>query len=113
MPPSTVVSPRTKPDLLYEVNISESEFQNFVVGILKRGGHSYWMLDPSRRAGIPDLMIVTKSGRVLFRELKRMRGLRPDTAQSDMMDKLAANGSDVKTWYPDDLEGQIEKELSE
>jgi hypothetical protein len=59
----------------------------------------------SRRseAGFPDLVLVNaRQGRILFRELKKMRG-RVSAAQKIWIEGLTAVGQDAAVWRPDDL----------
>lgn len=59
----------------------------------------------SRRSesGFPDLVLISpKQGRILFRELKKMRGrVSPD--QKIWIEGLTAVGQDAGVWRPDDL----------
>ena len=96
------------------IRMSETEFQNGVIDYITRNGHGVWMLDATRRKGIPDLLIVTKEGKVLFRELKATEGTKPEEAQMSTMKKLKENGANVGIWVPADLQsGFIAQELSE
>ena len=70
------------------------------------------MLDPTRKRGVPDIMIIADDGRVLFRELKATGGLVQDH-QSAFIKRLSDNGQDVGVWTPEDLDSKrIEGELS-
>ena len=63
------------------------------------------------RAGYPDWTIVGR--RVLFRELKTMKG-KPTKAQEKFLKALADAGQDVDIWRPIDLySGRIARELAE
>ena len=72
----------------------ESEFQNHIVDFVIRTGHGAWMLDPTRKRGVPDIMIIADDDRVLFRELKATGGLVQDH-QSALIKRLSGNGQDV------------------
>jgi hypothetical protein len=59
----------------------------------------------SRRseAGFPDLVLVNaRQGRILFRELKKMKG-RVSADQKIWLEELHAVGQDAAVWRPDDL----------
>ena len=100
------------PDIEH-IRMSETEFQNGVVDYLIRNGHGVWLLDPQRRKGIPDLLIVTKDGRVLFRELKAS-GQFATEDQLSMSAKLAEHGANVAVWQPRDLQnGRIAEDVEE
>ena len=89
----------------------ESEFQNSVVDFIIRRGHGVWVLDPSRKRGVPDLLIITDDGRVLFRELKASDGI-IEERQGVMIKRLRDYGQNVKTWRPSDLDSdRVESEL--
>ena len=89
----------------------ESEFQNSVIDLIIRSGHGVWVLDPSRKRGVPDLLIITDDGRVLFRELKASDGI-IEERQELMLKRLRDHGQNVKTWRPLDLDNnKIESEL--
>ena len=59
----------------------------------------------SRRSesGFPDLVLISPTqGRILFRELKKMKG-RVSADQKKFLDALNAVGQDAGVWRPDDL----------
>jgi len=89
----------------------ESEFQNSVVDLIIRAGHGVWVLDPTRKKGVPDILIITNDGRVLFRELKASVGT-VEELQDEVMKRLREQGQDVDTWKPGDMDSnRIESEL--
>jgi hypothetical protein len=59
--------------------------------------------------GIPDLIIVTPNGRVLFRELKAGRN-RVSDAQAELANELARRHADVGEWRSWD---EVVEDLSE
>ena len=60
---------------------------------------------------MPDLLIITDDGRVLFRELKASDGI-IEERQELMLKRLRDHGQNVKTWRPSDLDNnKIESEL--
>ena len=89
--------------------ISESELQGFVVTLARTHGWLAYHTHDSRRseAGFPDLCLV-RDGRVIFAELKSMKGKVTD-AQQRWLDELGgADGVEVYVWRPvdiDDLNG--------
>ena len=95
--------------------ISEREFQWIVQQVVQLHGfelqyHTY----DSRRSepGFPDLVLVsTRQGRILFRELKTDKGrVSPD--QRKWIDGLTAAGGDAGVWRPEDLRsGRVTREL--
>ena len=92
------------------MQILESDWQNQVTKLVSQLGHGYWNLNPYRREGIPDLLIVTKDGRVLFRELKYSG--EPSPQQKEVIDGLVDNGNDADVWKPQDWDnGRILREL--
>jgi len=58
-----------------------------------------WATPIQGHAGFPDLVLV--GGRVLYRELKSMRG-RTSDAQSAWLASLRAAGADACVWRPSD-----------
>jgi hypothetical protein len=59
----------------------------------------------SRRSesGFPDLVLISpRQGRILFRELKKMKG-RVSADQKSFLEALTAVGQDAAVWRPDDL----------
>jgi hypothetical protein len=59
----------------------------------------------SRRSesGFPDLVLISpQQGRILFRELKKMKG-RVSADQKSFLEALTAVGQDAAVWRPDDL----------
>ncbi|MCL2393074.1 MAG: VRR-NUC domain-containing protein [Acidimicrobiaceae bacterium] len=108
--------------------MSEKEFMRTLVGDRRRPGMIHMlgglcthfrpgysakgMVTPIEGdAGFPDTCIVTKSNRLLFRELKVGRNrLRPE--QQMWLERLQAAGADAKVWTDQDLaSGLIEREL--
>lgn len=100
------------PDLS-TLRLSETEFQNLLMEFLIKNGHGVWVLDAQRRKGIPDLLIITKSGKVLFRELKA-NNQNATKDQLEVLQDLKRNGANVGIWDPEDLKsGCISQEVSE
>jgi len=95
--------------------MSEREFQAIVVEVAQLHGYelAYHTHDSRRSApGFPDLVLVSsRRGRVLFRELKTDKGrVSPD--QRTWIDGLTAAGMDAGVWRPSDLtSGRILAEL--
>ncbi|MYA18515.1 MAG: hypothetical protein F4089_13415 [Gammaproteobacteria bacterium] len=84
----------------------ETEFQNVLIEFIIKRGHGVWLLDPARLkgGGIPDLLVVTKDGRALFRELKTDVG-HVDARQEEIIKKMRSHGADVDVWRPRDFSG--------
>lgn len=89
-------------ELLEVIKLREAEFQNHVVKELTDAGHGVWHLDPTKTRGIPDLLIITSKGRVLFRELKTTVG-EPEHHQLRLMQRMRDHGYDVDIWRPEDF----------
>jgi len=95
--------------------MSERDFQAGVLKLARFHGFElrYHTHDSRRSApGFPDLVLVnTRAGRVLFRELKTNKGrVTPD--QQAWLDGLTACGMDAGVWRPDDLDdGRVLAEL--
>lgn len=93
----------------------EKPFQDGVLKLAKFNGFglAYHTHDSRRSApGFPDLVLVnTRTGRVLWRELKTNKGrVSPD--QQAWLDGLTAVGMDACVWRPNDLDsGRILAEL--
>lgn len=91
---------------------SEAAFQRAVEELCKYLGALYYHTQESRRSnpGFPDLVIVTRTNRCLFRELKTTKGrIRPQ--QQVWLDRLTAAGHDAGIWRPDDMD-RIHAELT-
>ena len=99
-------------DTFSETLFRETEFQNALVRLIQSLGHRSWVLDaPKGAKGVPDLLIITKDSRVMFRELKCDAGL--SKIQMKMIEAMQDAGLDVGVWTPDDLSShRIEGELS-
>src|SRR5262249_9597890 len=82
--------------------ITERAFQADVIAYaLLRGWHPYHTHDSRRsQPGFPDLVLV-RGKRLLFAELKSMRG-RLSAAQMDWMTRLVDAGHPVLVWRPSD-----------
>ena len=95
--------------------MSEKDFQAGVLKLARFHGFQlrYHTHDSRRSApGFPDLVLVnTRTGRVLFRELKTNKGrVSPD--QQAWLDGLTACGMDAGVWRPNDLDsGRVLAEL--
>jgi len=96
--------------------MTEAEFQQQVVDLAQLRGWRVFHDHDSRRnaAGLPDLIMV-RSGRLIFAELKGAKGrVRPEQAEwlADLAD-VAAQQSQVLValWRPDDFD-TIEKVLA-
>lgn len=95
--------------------MSEKDFQAGVLKLAQFHGFSlrYHVFDSRRSApGFPDLVLVnTRIGRILWRELKTNKGrVSPD--QQAWLDGLTACGMDASVWRPNDLDsGWILAEL--
>ncbi len=89
----------------------EAEFLNSLVSLIQRLGHRSWILDaPPGARGVPDLLVITKENRVLFREIKS--GARASKEQEGTIKAMKKNGVDADFWTPSDLsEGRVEREL--
>lgn len=93
----------------------EKDFQTGVLKLAQFHGFTlrYHTHDSRRSApGFPDLVLVnTRTGRVLFRELKTNKG-RVSPEQSEWLDGLTACGMDAAVWRPNDLDdGRVLAEL--
>ena len=91
--------------------MSEDQLQRAVVRVAREQGWLVYHTYDSRRsvAGFPDLVLVHAAhgaGRLLFRELKTVKG-RVSAAQRVWLAKLAAAGADVAVWRPADLLGGV------
>lgn len=95
--------------------MSERNFQSAVLKLAAFHGYElrYHTHDSRRSApGFPDLVLVsTRRGRVLFRELKTAAG-RVSPEQKAWVEALAAAGQDAGVWRPAGLvDGSIVAEL--
>ena len=85
--------------------MSEKSLQDSVMDLARALGWRAYHTHDSRRspAGFPDLVLVhPRQGRLLFRELKTMRGrVTPD--QEAWLADLIAAGQDAAVWRPSDL----------
>ena len=93
----------------------ESQFEKELIRNLRSEGHGVWKLNPHaiQGGGVPDLLIITKDGYVLFRELKTDGGqLNPQ--QSAFLLNLRKHEYFVGIWRPEDEEsGKIREELTD
>jgi hypothetical protein len=97
------------------MSMLEKPFQTRVIQLAKFHGFElvYHTHNSQRSApGFPDLVMVsTRHGRVLYRELKRTVG-KVTADQQAWLDALTAAGQDVGVWRPADLlSGRIVAEL--
>lgn len=97
------------------MSMLEKPFQTRVIQLAKFHGFElvYHTHNSQRSApGFPDLVMVsTRHGRILYRELKRTVG-KVTTEQQAWLDALAAAGQDAGVWRPADLlSGRIVAEL--
>ena len=87
--------------------MSEKDFQAGVLKLARFHGFTlrYHTHDSRRSApGFPDLVLVnTRTGRILWRELKRNKG-RVSPEQREWLDGLTACGMDAAVWRPNDLD---------
>ncbi|MEW1964651.1 VRR-NUC domain-containing protein [Micrococcus sp. NPDC078436] len=93
--------------------MSERDLQDAVVRMAESLGWKVYHTYDSRRSGPgwPDL-VLGRDGRVLFRELKTMKG-RVSKDQQEWIGLLAAAGDDVAVWRPDQWHDRtIERELA-
>lgn len=95
--------------------MSEKDFQTGVLKLARFHGFTlrYHTHDSRRSApGFPDLVLVNpRTGRVLWRELKRNKG-RVSPNQQDWLNGLTAAGMDAGMWRPKDLDsGRVLAEL--
>jgi hypothetical protein len=80
----------------------------FLAQVRRLAGDLGWMTyhtHDSRRSesGFPDLVLISPpQGRILFRELKKMKG-RVSADQKNFLEALTAVGQDAAVWRPDDL----------
>lgn len=93
----------------------EKPFQTRVIQLAKFHGFElvYHTHNSKRSApGFPDLVMVsTRHGRILYRELKTTKG-RVTVEQQTWLDALEATGQDASVWRPADLlSGRIVAEL--
>ena len=114
---------------LYQlVKMKEEELQDAILPVAKlhrwlavhfltapmrvdRRGKTVWITPFVGDPGFPDLVLV-KSPRVLFRELKQ-DGKYPTPEQQGWLDSLVASGQDAKVWRTKDwISGEILKELT-
>lgn len=95
--------------------MSEKDFQTGVLKLAQFHGFTlrYHTHDSRRSApGFPDLVLInTRTGRILWRELKTNKG-RVSLDQQAWLDGLAACGLDAGVWRPNDLDdGRVLAEL--
>ena len=97
-------------------DLTERDFQHALVDILRERGHGVWYLDPSgmKGGGAPDLLIITKDGKVLLRELKAEAG-RVQPHQLQFLLTIANRKAiTANVWFPDDIaNGRVDKEVEE
>lgn len=86
-----------------DMAISEKEFQDVTIAFARRKGWMVYHPFDSRRsvAGYPDL--VCCRDRIVFVELKTMRG-RLSEAQRTWIAAIAAAGGEIYVWRPSDFE---------
>lgn len=89
------------------------EWEPFIVDLLKSQGHRVWKLNPSGGSkGAPDLLIITKDGEVLFRELK-LDGEELTTDQREFLQALHIHPRFRGCWQPSHLHnGTIQSDLT-
>ena len=93
-------------------DISEAQFQKQVMDLCVYLGALAYHTHDARRSnpGYPDVTLLTKGGRLLFRELKTRTGrVRPE--QKVWIDRLRAAGYDAGIWRPEDMD-RIHAELA-
>lgn len=91
----------------------EAELARNVEELCRYLGVRYYHTWNSRNsvAGFPDLVLLTKDGRVLWRELKGAGG-RVSDKQLEWQRDLLRCRQDVDFWWPDDWPDRIRAELS-
>jgi hypothetical protein len=100
---ASVAEAMTEDALLAQVRLLASDL----------GWMTYHTHDSRRsESGFPDLVLISpQQGRILFRELKKMKG-RVSADQKVFLEALTAVGQDAGVWRPDDLvEERILSEL--
>ena len=85
----------------FPAEIGERNFERELCERLRQLGHGSCKLSPDKAAGVPDLLVIARDGRTLFRELKVSDG-RLMKIQEEFQAKLRENGQDVGTWRPAD-----------
>ena len=102
----------------YRASVAEAMTEDAFLAQVRRlatdmGWMTYHTHDSRRsESGFPDLVLISPAqGRILFRELKKMKGrVSPD--QKRFLEALNAVGQDAAVWRPDDLlEERILNEL--
>tara|TARA_R110000744_G_scaffold154674_4_gene269775 strand:+ start:155 stop:550 length:396 start_codon:yes stop_codon:yes gene_type:complete len=91
--------------------ISEEDFMRSVIKIASDCGWFVYHTPDSRRsqAGFPDLTLVSRTGDIIFTELKSQKG-RIRKEQQEWLDRLRENGHiDVYLWRPSDLQDIINR----
>ena len=86
--------------------IGERDFERELCERLRQLGHGSCKLSPDKAAGVPDLLVIARGGRTLFRELKVSDG-RLMKIQEEFQAKLRENGQDVGTWRPADWPDRV------
>lgn len=110
------------------VHQTEGEFQDMLIGTSRKPGlirmlggvvvhfrpawtgRGYRTPIQGDGEGFPDLVILTRSHRVLYRELKSDTG-RLSRAQREWLERLERCGQDVGVWRPGDVD-RIARELA-
>ena len=95
-------------------SLQEAEFEQELIREMRSAGHGVWKLNPAAMpgGGVPDLLIITKDGNVLFRELKTDGG-KLKSHQAAFLLNLRKHDYFVGLWRPADWEsGKIEKEIT-
>ena len=102
--------------------MTETQLLESVLGLCKLMGARTLHIRPARTAtgwrtpvqgdgkGFPDLLILTKRGRLLFRELKAERG-KLSGEQREWLHTLTNSGHDADIWRPIDWPDRIKEDL--
>ncbi len=91
--------------------VEENQFVKQLKQELRSRGHGVWTLHASVMAGAPDLLIISKAGKVLLREVKTDDG-RLMAHQGELLVRLAQEGYAVGIWRPKNWHnGKIIKEV--
>jgi hypothetical protein len=93
----------------HRASVAEAMTEDALLAQVRRlAGDLGWLTyhtHDSRRSesGFPDLVLISpQQGRILFRELKKMKG-RVSVDQKRFLEALTAVGQDAGVWRPDDL----------
>lgn len=85
--------------------------RKLVTGVHKLGGAAYKFVSPGQD-GVPDRLVVLPGGRIIFVELKTVRG-KPSSLQIVQQRRLKALGCDVRMLYGPDQIDEFLKEVGE